>query len=237
MEITKTVTISLTGDFVKNISYERIRQNLEELIFIIHGAFEDVPRMAKQFFADRKEDVDSFLVNDLIRYYVKRYLSGRNFDVTEDYQLDYLPNNGLSLKYKGYHIRILKADHGDLPIPGRSNIKQQFYAQQLSLDSLLYVDENLPEGSLRPNVLILWELSKNYDFKRLYLACPKSGNEKRKSVSAYFNEPIEHVAYSIKADKPADEIEDDSVEIVRIDVNESELEGQENESSDIRRED
>ncbi len=237
MNFTKTVVMSLTDDFVKIISYENIRHDLEELIIVIHSAFEDTPRIAKQFFEDRNEDVDPFLVNDLIRYYVKQYLLEHDFNVTEDYQLDSLPNNGLSLRYKGYHVRILKADHGDLPIPGHSIIKQQFYAQQLTLDSLLYGDNNLPTGSLRPNVLILWELTNSYDFKQLYLACPMSGNETRKSVSAYFKEAIEHVAYLFKPDNLTDEIEDDDVEIVRIDVQKSELGRQENESSDIRRED
>lgn len=218
MEMTKEITKTLTDDSTEIISHDRIRQDLEELIFAVHSAFEDTPRLAKKFFEDQKHKVDPFLINDLIRYYIKQHLASLRFDVTENYDVDDLPNNGLSVKYKGHHIRILKADRGNLPVP-HSDTKVDFYNQQLSLDSLVDGDGNVRQPALRPNVLILWELTSNYDFNQLYLACPKTGGKKREFVTAYFNETIEHLVYSLKPEDQAVEMmEEDEIDIARIDI-------------------
>lgn len=222
-------------DSGQNTTYSRIRQDLEELIFAVHSAFEDAPRLAKQFFEDQERNVDPFLINDLIRYYIKQYLTNLQFDATEDYSPDDLPNNGLSVKYHGYHIRILKADSGYLPVPN-SDKKIDFYNQQLSLDSLIDGNGNRRQLALRPNILILWELTSNYDFNQLYLACPKTGSRKRKFVTDYFNEPIEHPAYMLKSETQTDEtIEEEEIDIARIDIEEAQPNPKE--IDDIRRED
>lgn len=229
-------TITLVDNSTGIISHDKIRQDLEELIFAVHGAFEDAPRLAKQFFEDQKRKVDPFLINDLIRYYIKRHLAGLRFDVTENYDVDDLPNNGLSVTYKGYRVRILKAERGDLPIP-HSGTKIDFYNQQLSLDSLVDDDDNLRQPTLRPNVLILWELTPNYDFNQLYLACPKTGGKKRKFVTAYFNEAIEHPVYSLKPeDQTVEMIEEDEIDIARIEIKKTQ-QYDHGEIDDIRRKD
>jgi len=222
--------------FSETISRDRVRQDLEELIFAVHGAFEDAPRQAKEFFEGQNRKVDQFLVNDLIRYYVKQYLIQFAFDVTEDYGVNDLPNNGLSVGYKGYQVRILKADKGDLPVPN-SDKKIEFYSQQLSLDSLLDEQGNVIYA-LKPNVLILWELTGSYDFSRLYLACPKTGGRTRESVTAHFNEAIEHLAYSLRSEKAATEsLEQDEVHITRLSAEEIQHSHDEiDEINDIRRE-
>jgi len=122
MEMTTKIVTTLTGDSTEIISYDRIRQDLEELIFAVHSAFEDAPRLAKKFFEDQEHKIDPFLINDLIRYYIKRHLASLHFDITENYDVDDIPNNGLSVKYKGYHIRILKADRGE---PARSQFRHK----------------------------------------------------------------------------------------------------------------
>ena len=208
--------MTIPEPIAENISAEQISNDIKELIFKVHVALEDAPRLAKLFFEKQNQDIDPFLVNDIIRYYVKRYLLDLDFDVTESYKVDDLANNGLSVRYNGYHVRILKADHGDLPIPGVSETKKLFYNQQLSMD-LYNSDTNLRR--LKPNVLILWDLSSSYDLSQLYLACPKSGGKTRESVSSYFNNPLEHAAYLIKPDKViSEDQQEEDIDIRRIDV-------------------
>lgn len=236
MKVTRKTTITLVDNSTGIISHDKIRHDLEELIFAVHSAFEDTPRLAKQFFEDQKRKVDPFLINDLIRYYIKRHLVSLQFDVTENYDVDDLPNNGLSVTYSGHRVRILKAERGDLPVP-HSDTKIDFYNQQLSLDSLVDDDGNLRQPALRPNVLILWELTNNYDFNQLYLACPKTGGKKRKSVTAYFNEAIEHPVYSLKPEGQAVEMtQEDEIDVARTEIKETQ-QYEHGEIDDIRRKD
>ena len=213
MENTNKIVFTLPVSFVQNISKEVVCKDLEPLINDVYAALEDAPRLAKEkFFEPQELKIDPFLINDIIRFYVKRYLTKLQFDVTEDYEVDDLANNGLKVRYHGYHVRILKADNGQLPVPGISENKKAFYNQQLTLDSLDFNKSN--DDHLRPNILLLWELTDDYDFKQMLVACPKSGGKTRQSVTSYFNEPIGILTFSKNTQFASDESEE--IEIFRI---------------------
>ena len=94
-----------------------------------------------------------------------------------------MPNNGLSLSYRGDHLyvlRILKALEGQLPAPGASRARQAFWQQQLLFD---YDAPSAAE--LRPslNLLVLWEADAAYTLRHLWLVCPKVGGLTRESVA------------------------------------------------------
>jgi hypothetical protein len=113
-------------------------------------------------------------------------------DAGEAYAFETLPNNGLSLTYRGDHLyvlRILKALEGQLPAPGASRARQAFWQQQLLFD---YDAPSAAE--LRPslNLLVLWEADTAYILRRLWLVCPKVGGLTRESVAAYWMTEIPH---------------------------------------------
>ena len=131
-----------------------------------------------------------------MRYQAKRYLARLGHDAQEDdgeaYAFQTLPNNGLSLSYRGdllYVLRILKALEGQLPAPGASRARQAFWQQQLIFD---YAAPSAAE--LRPslNLLVLWETDAAYTLRRLSLVCPKVGALTRESVAAYWTIEIPH---------------------------------------------
>jgi hypothetical protein len=103
-----------------------------------------------------------------------------------------LPNNGLSLSYRGDHLyvlRLLKAQEGQLPAPGASRARQAFWHQQLLFDY-----DAPAAAELRPslNLLVLWEADAAYTLRRLSLVCPKVGGLTRESVAAYWVAEIPH---------------------------------------------
>ena len=131
-----------------------------------------------------------------MRYQAKRHLARLGHDAQEEageaYAFQTLPNNGLSLSYRGDHLyvlRILKALEGQLPAPGASRARQAFWQQQLLFD---YDAPSAAE--LRPslNLLVLWETDAAYTLRRLSMVYPKIGALTRESVAAYWMTEIPH---------------------------------------------
>ena len=76
-----------------------------------------------------------------MRYQAKRHLARLGHDAQQEegeaYALQTLPNNGLSLSYRGDHLYvlpILKALEGQLPAPGASRAREALWQQQLRFD-------------------------------------------------------------------------------------------------------
>ncbi len=79
------------------------------------------------------------------------------------------------------------------------------------------MEDLLPDiKNIRLNLIILWEVTLNFDFYQLRLACPKSGYKTRDSVEAYFNEPVPHAAELVKVKKS--NIVEEDIEITKKEV-------------------
>lgn len=214
-------------DFGNNITlklpciptFEEIFRKIRPLLIFTTQALEEAVPRAKDFFEGQGKGVDKYLFNDLVRYYVKCSLENAGFSVEEeeqeetvtDYQFHGLANNGLAGAFNCFRFRILKADHGELPLPGPSETKQQYYNQQLPLLFDIPFDEYVK--TVHPNLLILWEVDAHHNFAQLRLACPKSGGKTRDSVQAYFNEPIPHAAEIVKGKMATPEAEEGEEDI------------------------
>lgn len=183
-------------------SPEEVQQNLELILPIIHTALEHGTLKAREFFEheDKDKNVDRYLAPNLVRWWAKKYLHGAGLQVTEEqaeFDLQQLPNNGLCLSFGRYRIRILKSDDGELPVPGNSVRRQNFYHQI----SIVYVTE---EGALVQedvtNLIILWDISRPYNLSGLSLAYPKSGKDTKASVQVHWHVPIKHPAFAFTVD-------------------------------------
>jgi hypothetical protein len=162
----------------------------------LYTALEWATQQTRAYFDAEGMPVDRHLAPSLVRYQAKRYLARLGHDAREDdseaYAFQTLPNNGLSLSYRGDHLyvlRILKALEGQLPAPGASRARQAFWQQQLLFD---YDAPSAAE--LRPslNLLVLWEADAAYTLRRLWLVCPRVGGLTRESVAAYWVTEIPH---------------------------------------------
>jgi hypothetical protein len=161
----------------------------------LYTALEGATQQTRAYFDAEGAPLDRHLAPSLVRYQAKRQLARLGHAAQEDdeaYAFQTLPNNGLSLSYRGdllYVLRILKALEGQLPAPGASRARQAFWQQQLIFD---YAAPSAAE--LRPslNLLVLWETDAAYTLRRLSLVCPKVGALTRESVAVYWTIEIPH---------------------------------------------
>jgi hypothetical protein len=162
----------------------------------LYTALEWATQQTRAYFETEGVPIDRHLAPSLVRYQAKRYLARLGHDVQEEageaYAFQTLPNNGLSLSYRGDHLyvlRVLKALEGQLPAPGASRARQAFWQQQQLFD---YDAPSAAE--LRPslNLLVLWEADAGYTLRRLSLVCPRVGALTRESVAAYWVTEIPH---------------------------------------------
>lgn len=150
------------------------------------------------------EPVDRTLAPALVRKEAKRFISRRTesdsttqvADEEVEFEPEYLPNLGIAVAVDGLRIKLLKSDNGSLPVPGPSQKRQQYYAQQWSLfsadtdsdaDTTANDESNDP---LRANLVMHWVPDDEYNLSRVYLACPTAGGLTRSSVQSEWDEVI-----------------------------------------------
>ncbi len=216
---------------------EEAKTELMGLFSLMYDAYdvEAFPK-ARDFFTRNNKEIDNFLINDLIRFHMKQYLLDCGIFAEDD--IDPLANNGIALKYKGYHIRVLKADHSYLPFPSVSDTKKQFYNQQLSFYQILNASEDdLGNRFTRPNILILWEPNGNsYSYVTLYIACPKTCGKYPFSMDTHFFGAVKHPATTVQTDMFAD-VEDELGIEKKPDLPKGEHKDDDNDLYNLRRED
>jgi hypothetical protein len=106
---------------------ERVLRALTPLWLPLYTALEWATQQTRAYFEAEGTPIDRHLAPSLVRYQAKRHLARLGHEVREEegeaYAFQTLPNNGLSLSYRGdllYVLRILKALEGQLPAPGAS---------------------------------------------------------------------------------------------------------------------
>ena len=141
------------------------------------------------------EPIDRALAPSHVRKGARRYLIETGQDVQNeediDYEAEFLSNLGLLIAATGIQMRVLRSVQGDqLPAPGHSYTRQQFYQQDL-WD--LMGDQEPPLGETVPAItrLVLhWSTDSEYNLDKVYLACPRAGEVTRSSVQAHWDWPI-----------------------------------------------
>ncbi len=190
--------------------------DLSGAIATIWSALDSAILETKEFFEERGAPIDRSLAPNLIRYVVKRRLNAQGQIAEDEESLDYemqtLPNNGLCMEYGRYQLRILKADNGELPIPGQSKKRQAFW-NQAQLD--LYDNEQPAQAVPSVNLIVLWDADSNYNFDSVSLICPKTGGMTRDSVSNYWSVPVPNPIMQL-ASAIASEVEEDDIVITPL---------------------
>jgi len=110
---------------------DRVIYDLQWVTPQFYQALEAGAVVARGFFDERGDEVEPYHFASTVRYVAKRSLSEAGLAV--EFEVENLANNGLSLAYGPYNIRIRKADEDGLPVPGHSRVLQEFYQQSLRL--------------------------------------------------------------------------------------------------------
>lgn len=167
---------------------ESAMRDLARVITTIYTALDSGIFKAREFFQKQENEdekkVDRYLAPNIVRFHAVRYLRRAGQDAYDDNEnemnMSLIPNNGIHVNYGRYKIKILKSNKGDLPIPGHSLSRRNFYDQPF----LRYVDN---EDFLDIKLILLWNVDQSYTLGKLSLACPKSGELTRESVSHHWH--------------------------------------------------
>jgi len=171
---------------------DTVLAELTELRPLIYEALEVGTQAGRDHFAATGAPFDPWLFAHLTRFYAKQHLirNGYPIDDEDRHSLEQVAYSGLWLRFQAkdriYQIRILKSALGDLPSPGSSKVKQNYY-QQLPVGLTLRPEQE----QLAVNLIVLWDVNGLHNLTDLSLVCPKDGDE------SYWFVPIPHPALSI----------------------------------------
>lgn len=198
------------------ISIKRTNSKLAQIVFdrlgqvppTVNHILDEAVIVARKYFEDKEARIDNYLFPSLVRYEAKIL-----FELPEyksiGYEFASLSNNGLFIIYKCdscyYKIRVRKADEdGELPVQNLSKTLKKFY--QNPNPFLPTIEENLEKyvSPERLNLIVVWDVDKNYHLKDVHLVCPKN-----EYGDVYFADRIEHAATAIVGNANFDEQADD----------------------------
>ena len=160
-------------------SHDIVRADVDPLLPVLRQLLDDAAGKAREYPQENLQRRDLCFMSHLVRLHVKSELVGLSFDCRN------IPNTGIFFTYGRYPIRVLKADEGELPVPGKSRKRQDFYGQAPSLELFPLETQRQTDG---PNLVYLWDVNKGYFVDSLKLICPKAGGGTKGSVETHWED-------------------------------------------------
>ena len=150
---------------------------------------------AKEYFEVESMEKEQSIFSAIVRLHARAYLRNRGIDTMD---VERITLCGLSLRVPQYAIKIWKTEDEDLPTPGSSGPKQEFYYQPSLFSDGLEIAEL--------NLAVLWNLDSLNNLAALWLVCPKYGDEK--SAEAHWTiripDPVLGLSAPARSDNPPD---------------------------------
>ena len=155
------------------------------------------------YFTQRRPSVsiNQRLMSDMMRYEIGRKLKNRDevdLDTADEdgawdgFNLIPLPNNGIQGVFQETPFKVLRSRNREVPPPGESPNRKNFYNQKTLGRQLFLLDPTLqPDIQTYPNVIILYDLSPDLRTASLRLALPIETNGPQGFVTCLFNVSIE----------------------------------------------
>ncbi len=190
----------------------RAVEDLALLTPVLFQALESGTQHAREYFEQQNLRVNADLYPSLVRFHARRLFD--EYKEMVSYISEELSNNGLMLFFGRYRIRILKSNRGDVPTPGQSRAKQQFYRQSVEQPFLPFDAEATVEHNLQPvNLLVIWEVTSSYNLLSLDLVCPHNDELSPDAAQIYWQCPLPHPAEGgqtlpVAGTPPTDDIDD-----------------------------
>jgi|ERR1044071_1894908 hypothetical protein len=174
-----------------------VLSDINPIVPYVYGALERAIADSTAFFP-QGDSVDPFLFPNLVRYYAHRYLKGAPEEI-DGFLIERLSNNGIFFVFGAYRIRVWKADEGQLPAPGNSDRRLEFFEQP-----------ELFPGMRLMKLAIIWDTTNKGTLRNLMLVCPKGdGNPSTEIGQVHWQIEIPHPATNIKAAEAAQVVGDD----------------------------
>jgi hypothetical protein len=171
---------------------------LHDFTDVLYAVFERSVADTNSYFQSRTKELHGEEIDPrpephaysmLVRYIACELFVGGEYS-SVPYRFERLPNNGMRFEHGGYEVRVWKADDGELPAPGPSRSRQDYYQQPLFADlspkKLAVLWESLPTGAVT-----------------LILACPKGDGEPWQSGQSHWEVTIPHPASNISGAQQA----------------------------------
>lgn len=148
------------------LSPDQVVDDLGPLVPHMYRAIEAGVQEALLFHEGNGTSLDPYLFPSIVRWRTRLTLLAANVEVAEEQvEVDSgLPNNGILMTAGPYTIRLLKADHGEVPAPGVSRPRQDFWAQPL-FGQQPFV-----------NLVVIWDYDAANRSVDLTVACPRSSD-------------------------------------------------------------
>jgi hypothetical protein len=186
-----------SSNFPEYPAFESVVQKLQSLLQTLTDACSEGTLHVGDYAHKENEPIDYTLAPNLVRHKIKRYLTLRGQDATneeeeQNFTTDGIPNNGICLQVAGFTVRVLKsADDGSVPLPGDSSPRKNFYNQKQAL--LDFEEFRNGNEHVQPTwgVVVHWLVDKNYVLERLSIALPTSaGTRVSPKPECFFDEPF-----------------------------------------------
>ncbi len=171
-------------------SFDSVRAKLETLFDEIVEAIQEGTLHVPEYAKNEGESIDYALAPNLVRHKAKLYLISKGQQAKEEedgpaFEIEEVSNNGLYAKVPEFRIRILKSsEDGDVPLPGESETRRNFYIQDQAV-----LDFARPVW----NLIVHWTVDRQYNLTKLSVALPLkiTKNEMgRLVVECAFDEPF-----------------------------------------------
>lgn len=192
-------------------------RRLAPLLPKVYSAIDHGTSKTDEFFERENSGIiDPYLAPALVRHFALRELRKLtpNAKDEDNISLDNVPNNGIYIHCREYHIRILKSSNGQPPYPGRSISRQEFYQQQIPFN---FYKEGV-------NLLIHWDVNPPYNLSTLYMACPRDSAVYREAIPLHWNLQIpDKFLFGFEAETSSEEIKDLQISFKEPDLEEGEM--------------
>jgi hypothetical protein len=148
-------------------------QDLKVVFSILATGLDLGTRATQDLHRANKREIDWVFAPCHVRHEVQHYLD-KHRDIVENLIKEIVPNNGISLRFNGHHIRVWKTVDLAVPLSGASRRTMAFLRQEkLAMKGYFQplLEDCITENP--KNLVVLWEVDEQYGLKNLYLACPR----------------------------------------------------------------
>ena len=162
----------------------------EPLSTLLWEALEAGTSQATSFFASNTGRFSPSLFAHLVRWFGGSFLQDKGLFL-EEFEPEEMLSDGLCFVFHSRRYRVWKSKNGELPPPGPSQAKRDFYNQRSAQPRLFVLDG---EVSVELNLGALWSVGSSHRLSSLRLVCPRWASFDGLRAAEWWNVELPHPA-------------------------------------------
>ncbi len=174
------------------MTQDEVLEGLAPFFPVVYETLESAWQSTLDFFDHEARPFDVFLAPGLLRWWAKQEFT-RLQPILGDMAVEDLANNGLSLVYRQFRLRIWKTPDGQLPDSGQSLTRDAFLRQKQVMFG--FMEEPLPVAL---NLAILWSVDQEQRMDPLKLVCTKADVAESAPIQVDWAYEIPHPAVAME---------------------------------------